>query len=120
MNPIAVDSMIEFVGDRQTYGFLKHQLQQLECFVLTRRRRQYPHLPPHELLLHCSTARIVLTGWRLDLLLASLLAGNINRVQVVEQMLAKLVIDEPLVTRVEIHRVGWHTPLVLTPSKTRS
>jgi hypothetical protein len=67
---------------------------------------------------------IVFVGWRLKSLLHSLLCREVARVYVVDAVLAKLIVDEPVVSQIRIQPLLAGAisgePVVLNPPKTKT
>ncbi len=94
-------SMIEFVGRSRHCGFAKDRLN---GFVLEKNpTRKDPKLdPPDQLRLFFDNAVVLLHGWRLEMMASVLANGTVASVHVSEKELAKLMIEEPWVTEIEI------------------
>jgi len=94
---------IEFIDAERLWGFPANQLSE---FVL----EDHPEhqgkktLPPHQLTLVFPTARVVLCGWRLELMVGPLVSGRIARVHA-EKLLGPLVIEEAWVSGIEVKPV---------------
>jgi hypothetical protein len=94
-------SMIEFVGPSRHCGFAKDRLN---GFVLEKNpeRKDQKLDPPDQFRLFFTTAVVVLKGWRLEMMASVLANGTVASVHVVEKELAKLMIEEPWVTEIQI------------------
>jgi hypothetical protein len=112
-------ALIQFIGHRQTYGFPKRDLQNLS-FTLTAIRSRQPKRPHQELQLFCPRVTVTLTGWRLELLLEPLATGKINCIHAVDQLLANLVLDEPIVGEIRLYFPGSCESITLLPEKSKS
>jgi hypothetical protein len=116
---------IEFIGRNQLCGFPTHHLKQLQQFILREKSKSKPvsSRPSDEISLFCPTMLIVIKGWRLKSLLHSLLCREVARIYVVDEVLAKLLVDEPVVSQIRIYplRAGCSSgdPIVLNPPKTK-
>jgi hypothetical protein len=116
---------IEFIGHNQLCGFPTHQLKQLQQFVLKEKTkaRSVSSRPSDEISLHCPTRLIVFKGWKLKSLLHSLLRWEVARIYVVDEVLAKLLVDEPVVSQIRIYPIRSDSilgdPIVLNPPKTK-
>ncbi|HEY5040790.1 MAG TPA: hypothetical protein VIK53_02185 [Verrucomicrobiae bacterium] len=116
---------IEFIGRNQLCGFPTHHLQQLQQFILKEKSKSSPisNRPPDEISLFCPTMLIVFKGWRLKSLLHSLLCREVARIYVVDEVLAKLLVDEPVVSQIRIYPLKSESissdPIVLNPPKTK-
>ena|SRR5438128_387096 len=106
-------SLIEFVGNKQIWGFPNHLLNH---FVLEANPKYdgKDSTPPDQLTLDYSTAVVTLIGWRLDMMLGPLGSGRIARVQTVPATLAGLTVEEPWVTELRIREFG--TPVKEEPA----
>ncbi len=66
---------------------------------------------------------IVIKGWRLKSLLHSLLRREVARIYVVDEVLAKLLVDEPAVAQICIYplKSGCSSgdPIVINPPRTK-
>ena len=66
---------------------------------------------------------IVFKGWKLQSLLHSLLRWEVARIYVVDEVLAKLLVDEPVVSQIRIYPIRSDSilgdPIVLNPPKTK-
>lgn len=93
--------MIEFVGRSRHCGFAKHKLN---CFVLEKNpdRKDSKVDPPDQLRLYFDDAAVILKGWRLEMMASVLANGTVTSVHVAEKELAKLMIEEPWVTEIQI------------------
>ena len=117
---------IEFIGRNQLCGFPTHHLKQLERFVLKEKpKARTPAVQPtDEITLWCPNMLIVFVGWRLKSLLHSLLCREVARVYVVDAVLAKLIVDEPVVSQIRIQPLLAGAiigePVVLNPPKTKT
>jgi hypothetical protein len=108
---------IEFIDAERLWGFPANQLSE---FVL----EDHPEhqgkktLPPHQLTLIFPTARVVLYGWRLELMVGSLVSGRIARVHA-EKLLGPLVIEEAWVSEIHVQRLerANATATAETPTK---
>lgn len=95
--------LIEFIDAERLWGFPANQLSE---FVL----EDHPEhqgkktLPPHQLTLVFPTARVVLCGWRLELMVGPLVSGCIARVHA-EKLLGPLVIEEAWVSEIQVKPV---------------
>jgi hypothetical protein len=94
---------IEFIDAERLWGFPMNQIIEfvLEDLPEPRGRKI---LPPHQLTLTFPTARIVLRGWRLELMISPLISGHIARVHA-ENLLGPLVIEEAWVSEIHVHPV---------------
>lgn len=94
---------IEFIDAERLWGFPANQLSE---FVL----EDHPEhqgkktLPPHQLTLIFPTARVVLCGWRLELMVGPLISGRLARVHA-EKLLGPLVIEEAWVSEIHVQRL---------------
>lgn len=108
---------IEFIDAERLWGFPANQLSE---FVL----EDHPEhqgkktLPPHQLTLIFPAARVVLCGWRLELMVGSLVSGRIARVHA-EKLLGPLVIEEAWVSEIHVQRLDREnaTATAETPTK---
>jgi hypothetical protein len=123
---IPASETIEFIGHLQLCGFPMHHLKQLERFVLKEKSKsKKPAVrPTDEITLMFPMMQIVFEGWRLKSLLHSLLCREVARVYVVDEVLVKLLVDEPVVSQIRIQPLlaGCFSgdPIVLNPPKTKS
>jgi hypothetical protein len=66
---------------------------------------------------------IVIKGWRLKSLLHSILCREVARIYLVDEVLAKLLVDEPVVSQIRIYPLKSGSisgdPFVLNPPKTK-
>ena len=94
-------SMIEFIGRSRHCGFAKDNLS---SFVLEKNSdRKDPKLdPPDQLRLFFNNAVVILRGWRLEMMASVLANGTVASVHVAEKELAKLMIEEPWVTEIQV------------------
>lgn len=92
---------IEFIDAERLWGFPRHELA---GFILEESPEHHSKktLPPHQLTLVYPAARVVLRGWRLELMVGPLVAGRIARVHA-EKLLGPLVIEEAWVSEIHIH-----------------
>ena len=122
---IPASETIEFIGRNQLCGFPTHHLKQLERFVLKEKSKSTtPAIrPTDEITLLFPTMLIVFKGWRLKSLLHSLLCREVARVYVVDEVLVKLLVDEPVVSHIRIQPLQGGSavgdPIVLNPPKTK-
>lgn len=100
----------EFIDAQRIWAFRIEHLTQL---VLQEKSsdQNRKNLPPDELMLFYFPALVVLHGWRLELLLNSLIRGQVRRIHA-EKHLGALIIDEAWVA--EIHVIP-HEKKVLKP-----
>lgn len=123
---IPASETIEFIGRHQLCGFPTHHLKLLERFVLKEKpKSKKPAVrPTDEITLMFPMMQIVFEGWRLKSLLHSLLCREVARVYVVDEVLVKLLVDEPVVSQIRIQPLlaGCLSgdPIVLNPPKTKS
>jgi hypothetical protein len=116
---------IEFIGRNQLCGFPTHHLKELQQFILKEKSKAkaVSSRPSDEISLFCPTMLIVFKGWRLKSLLHSLLCREVARIYVVDEVLAKLLVDEPVVSQIRIYPVQsgstFDDPIVLNPPKTK-
>jgi hypothetical protein len=100
---------IEFIDAHRLWGF---PIEQLAHFVLDENPEHSGKrtLPPHQLMLVYPDAVVILRGWRLELLVGPLVAGQIARVHA-EKHLGTLIIEEAWVS--EIHVIPFDNPNLL-------
>jgi hypothetical protein len=122
---IPASDTIEFIGRHQLCGFPTSHLKQLERFVLKEKpKSKIPAVrPTDEISLMLPTMLIVFKGWRLKSLLHLLLCREVARVYVVDEVLVKLLVDEPVVSQIRIQPLQSGSlsgdPIVLNPPKTK-
>ena len=106
--------LIEFVGNKQIWGFPNHLLNH---FVLEANPKYdgKDATPPDQLTLDYSTAVVTLIGWRLDMMLGPLGSGCVARVRTATAALAGLTVEEPWVTEIWISEFG--IPVSEEPAK---
>ena len=97
---------IEFIDSPRLWGF---PMAHLTNFVLEKNPEHQgkKSLPPDQLVLQYSRSKVILKGWRLELLAGPLIAGRVARVHA-EKHLGPLMIEEAWVS--EIHVVPISNP----------
>jgi hypothetical protein len=116
---------IEFIGRNQLCGFPMHHLEQLQQFILkgTSKSRPVSSRPSDQISLFCPTMLIVIKGWRLKSLLHSLLRREVACIYVVDDVVAKMLVDEPAVAQIRIYplKSGCSSgdPIVINPPRTK-
>lgn len=97
--------MIRFASKGRSWTFPIHAL----CSFILESNPDNPErkksLPPDQLTLTYYSATVILRGWRLDSLADSLACGRVARIHAVDGPMAHLVIDEPWVTELRVHRI---------------
>jgi hypothetical protein len=91
---------VEFIDAERLWGF---PIQQLEQFVLEEnpQHENKRTSPPHQLLLVYPEALVFLRGWRLELMIGSLVSGHIACVHA-EKHLGTLILDEAWVSEIHV------------------
>ena len=91
---------IEFIDGHRLWGFPIGDLKQ---FVLQARSHDSDQktAPPDQLILVYPTALVVLVGWRLELMIGSLICGRVARVHA-EKHLGPLMIEEAWVSEIHV------------------
>jgi hypothetical protein len=93
-------SFIEFIDAHRIWAFPIQQLIQLALQEKSLERNQ-KNLPPDELTLVYFSALVVISGWRLELLLNSLIRGQVTRIHA-EKHLGALIIEEAWVAEIQV------------------
>jgi hypothetical protein len=106
---------IEFIDAHRSWGF---PILHLKQFVLQGRSHEgnLKNAPSDQLILVYPTALVVLTGWRLELMIGPLICGRVVRVHA-EKHLGPLIIEEAWVSEIEVLP---NDPTVLRPETRRS
>ena len=91
---------IEFLDDHRLWGF---PIGHLKEFVLQAGSHEGDQKtgPPEQLILVYPTALVVLVGWRLELMIGSLICGRVARVHA-EKHLGPLMIEEAWVSEIHV------------------
>jgi hypothetical protein len=93
-------SFIEFIDAHRIWAF---PIQHLTHIALQEKslERNQKNLPPDELTLVYFSALVVLHGWRLELLLNSLIRGQVTRIHA-EKHLGALIIEKAWVAEIQV------------------
>lgn len=95
---------IEFIDSHRLWGFPMAQLTDL---VLEENPEHHGKktLPPDRLVLRYRRSKVIINGWRLELLAGPLLAGRVARVHA-EKHLGPLMIEEAWVSEIQVVPIG--------------
>lgn len=93
-------AFIEFIDAHRLWAFPIKQLTQV-VLEENPERRDKATLPPDRLILLYETGRVVLKGWRLELLVGPLVTARIARIHA-EKHLGALIIEEPWVSEIHV------------------
>ena len=99
---------IEFIAAHRLWAF---PIRRLNRFTLAENPASPRHRtrPPHQLTLVYTDARVVLRGWRLELLVGPLVGGRVARIHA-EKHLGALVIEEAWVSEIQVHPLEKSSP----------
>jgi hypothetical protein len=92
--------LVEFIDAHRLWGF---PIQSLERFVLEEnpQRQDNSAAPPEQLVLIYPDARVLLRGWRLELMLRPLVSGRVARVHA-EKYLGSLILEDAWVSEIQV------------------
>ncbi len=110
-------TMIRFASEDRSWTFPIHALCSFTLESNPDNTEGKKTLPPDQLTLTYYSATVILRGWRLDSLAESLACGRVAKVRAVNSPMAHLVIEEPWVTELRVHRIE---ELSSTPAKPAS